>query len=140
MIEKNNDRVVIFIFQDGEKILIERRSLKNFSGLQYLIPGGEVETDEDLEQALKREIKEELGVTALEFTPLPSPEIKGLNNQLLLPFLINKWEGQLPEFVLDKGDPLEWLEMDQVLETAIEPTRKIIESLKVFLKNDTNKT
>jgi len=133
MQERSTERVVIFIFTDGDKILTEKRSSQSFLEPRYLIPGGLVETDEDLEQALKREIKEELGVTALDFIPLPSPQIRGLNNQLLLPFIINRWEGRLPNFILDQGNPLEWLEMDQVLETAVESTRKIVEALKSYL-------
>lgn len=127
-------RVVIFIFLDGEKILIEKRSLKNFKNLQYLIPGGIIEEFEEIEQALKREIAEELGIQPLEFSPIPAKEIRGLNNQLLIPFLINKWEGELPKTILDKGNTLEWLEIEEVLKTPIKPTREIVMALKTLLK------
>ncbi len=126
-------KVVIFIFLNGEKILIEKRIIENFTGEQYLIPGGVVKQLESLEDALKREIKEELGIIPLEFTPIPSTNIKGLKNQHLFPFLINKWTGDFPKNVLDNGNSLDWLEFDEILTTPIVPTRKIIEALKKYL-------
>lgn len=126
-------KVVIFIFLDKGKILIEKRIIENFSGEQYLIPGGVVKELESLENALKREIKEELGIIPLEFTPIPSTNIKGLKNQYLFPFLINKWTGDFPKQVLDNGNSLVWLEFDEILTTPIVPTRKIIEAFKKYL-------
>lgn len=138
-----NKRVVIFIFLKDRKILIEKRILKKFNGEKYLIPGGRVkESQEDLTQALKREVREELGITPLEFKLLPiEKKITGINGQLLIPYLISRWEGQFPEKVLDRGNPLVWLELDEVLTTDIIPTQKIIEALKVYLKeNDTSQS
>lgn len=135
MKEKSTTQVVIFILTKGKEILIEKRQIKNFPNLQYLIPGGEVEESESLEQALKREIMEELGITVFNHIPLPAPKIRGLNNQLLVPFLITRWEGDLPNFTLDKKDPLVWLTIDEVLQTKVEPTKKIVKALKKYLSN-----
>lgn len=128
-------KVVIFIFTDGKRILIEKRGVKNFQGEQYLIPGGRVKKGlENLEQALKRELMEELGIIPTEFIKLPDREkILGLKGQHLIPFLINKWEGNFPKTILDKGNPLEWIEIEKVLETSIKPTRKILDALQKYL-------
>lgn len=133
MREKNTAKVVIFILWKNDKILIEKRYIKNFTDLQYLIPGGEVEKLESAEQALKREIMEELGITVFSHIPLPTPEIRGLDNQILIPFLITGWEGNIPNSTLDKKDPLIWLTMSEVLETGVKPTKKIVEALKKYL-------
>ncbi len=132
--ETNEARVVIFIFVDKNKILIEKRALEDFEGEQYLIPGGFVEETENIEQALIREMKEELGVIPLDFIPLPTKDkIIGLKNQILIPYLINKWSGQLPEIILDKGNSVVWIEIDEVLKTPVQPTREIVEALKSYL-------
>ena len=132
--------VVIFIFLKNNKILIEKRLLKKYQGEHYLVPGGRVRELENLEQALIREVKEELGITPLEFVQLPSnKKIQGLEGHILVPFLVKKWQGEFPEVILDRGNSLIWLELDEVLTTPILPTKKIIETLKKYLKeNDTN--
>ncbi|MBI2086467.1 NUDIX hydrolase [Candidatus Daviesbacteria bacterium] len=131
---KKRAKVVICVFTDGEKILTEKRLLENYSEWQTLIPGGGVEDFETIEQALKREVFEELGVIPLEFIVLPKEEqILGLNNQIIVPFLITKWQGELPEKILDSGNRLEWMIIEEVLNSPIKPTKKIVEALRKYL-------
>lgn len=131
---KKRAKVVICVFTDGEKILTEKRLLENYSEWQTLIPGGGVEDFETIEQALKREVFEELGIIPLEFTILPKEEqILGLNNQIIVPFLITKWQGELPEKILDSGNRLEWMIIEEVLNSPIKPTKKIVEALRKYL-------
>jgi mutator protein MutT len=54
--------VVAAVIRKGEKILITKRLKDSFMGGRWEFPGGKVECDEDYEQALVREITEELGV------------------------------------------------------------------------------
>lgn len=53
--------VVAAIIKENDKILIAKRNYGEFKGL-FEFPGGKVELGEDNEQALKREILEELNV------------------------------------------------------------------------------
>ena len=129
----SKNTVVILVFTDGKKVLVEKRQLQQFTTLQYLIPGGTVKDFEKLEQALIREAKEELGIKLLEFSILPHQKITGLNGQLLKPFLIHKWEGKISETILDKGNPLFWVEFDEALTSLVYPTRQVVEALKKYL-------
>lgn len=103
---------------------------------QYLIPGGAINPEEDLEQALKREIMEELGIIPTEFELLTKEGIIGIFDNSLRPFVITKWQGQIPKLILDKEDPypLEWIEIEEALNIPIESTRKIVEAIKNCLK------
>ena len=51
----NNIKVVILIFVHKDKILIEKRNLEGFKGEQYLIPGGNVDLDENIEDKVHRQ-------------------------------------------------------------------------------------
>jgi len=55
---------------DGERILIARRHLEDEHGGLWEFPGGRVEEGERLEEALTRELKEELGITVEVLAPL----------------------------------------------------------------------
>ena len=52
---------------DGPRLLMTQRAAGGALGLQWEFPGGKIETGESPEQAIVREVREELGVTA---TPL----------------------------------------------------------------------
>lgn len=131
---KSKPQVVIFVLIKDQKILVERRPVPGFSKHQYLIPGGAIYPEEDLEQALKREVMEELGIIPTEFELLTQEDIIGIFDNTLKPFVITKWQGEIPQIGLDKEDayPLEWLEIDS-LNTPIKSTQKIMEVLKNYL-------
>ncbi len=63
--DKKPDLTVVaaLIFRDS-KILICQRRREDSHGLQWEFPGGKVEPGESLEEALRRELREELGVEA----------------------------------------------------------------------------
>ena len=76
-------KVVAAIFTDGDKVLTMRRAPHKPLPGKWEFPGGKIEKDESPEQALIREIKEELDVeiTSLELfdhstTILPGWEIE----------------------------------------------------------------
>lgn len=54
--------VVAGLIRQGNKILISQRVAGDTFGLLWEFPGGKVEGEELLEEALKRELKEELGI------------------------------------------------------------------------------
>jgi len=51
------------IILENNKILLEKRAVKPFFGY-WVLPGGHIDYNEKVEEAIKREIKEELGISA----------------------------------------------------------------------------
>jgi mutator protein MutT len=69
MQQEISQKVVEAILKNSqEKILLLKRSNKNksFKGL-WQLPGGKVEKNEVIEEALKREIEEEIGIKLCEY-------------------------------------------------------------------------
>ena len=68
MVEENHSRIRLggVIIKDG-KILLMKRIKPNTE--YFVLPGGGMEVGEDIETALKREIKEELNFDILEWQP-----------------------------------------------------------------------
>jgi 8-oxo-dGTP diphosphatase len=52
------------IIRDGDRVLICQRPRSDAYGLQWEFPGGKVGEGEDLEESLRRELAEELGIQA----------------------------------------------------------------------------
>lgn len=130
---KNQTVVILIFFREG-KILTEKRQMDLFKISQYLIPGGTVELEENPEDTVVREALEELGIKVSKFKILPHKEkIRGLKNQTLLPFIIEEWEGEFPDTILDKGTPLFWISLEEALTSKVKPTREIITALKNYL-------
>jgi 8-oxo-dGTP pyrophosphatase MutT (NUDIX family) len=134
---KQYQQIVIFVLTDGNKILVEKRPVKGFVEHQYILTGGAVNPEElnNLEVALKREMQEELGVKPIRYKLLSSDGILGMFDNLLKPFVVTEWEGQIPQIGLDPEDPypLEWRELDFIAQTPIEGSRKIVDAVKKYL-------
>ena len=127
-------QIVLFALINKNKVLIEKRPLLGFKGVQYLIPGGAVEETEleNIEIALRREMLEELGIIPIEFSLLDCKNIYNTLGIPLTPFIFSKWDGEIPTIVLDKDDqfPLEWVEIETVLNSPIHATKKIAKAIK----------
>ena len=72
-----------YIAKDKKVLLIDHKKLK-----QWLPVGGHIEKNETPDDALRREIKEELDLK-VNFVHYPDPK-KGNNKEYALPFYVNK--------------------------------------------------
>ena len=124
---KTVDTVSLIILQD-DKILVERRALHKATdpGI-VVIPGGHVEPGETLEEACKRELKEELDLDCFEFkyldrmlwnTPL---EIQNVHY-----FVCEGWSGSLKS---READEVFFIKQSDFSPIDIEEERKILEKL-----------
>lgn len=97
-------------------------------------PGGKIEPGERPEEALARELVEELGITVRQSDLLPGPFVSeplGDSHLLLLLFLCRRWEG-VPE--ARHATQLAWHPVNELSQLAMPPADiPLVANLKVFL-------
>jgi 8-oxo-dGTP diphosphatase len=111
---------VALIDPDGRILLAQRPEGKSMAGL-WEFPGGKIETNETPEQALIRELQEELGIDTWEscLAPLTFASHSYEKFHLLMPlFACRKWNGT-PES--REGQALKWVRVNQLKDYPMPP-------------------
>jgi len=123
--------VVVGIILNGNKFLVERRRLdeKVDPGIVCL-PGGHVKANESKEEALKRELREELGIEAKRFQFICKNFYIASNSerQNAYCFLVTDYEG---EPVCKSAQEVFW--EDDIENLSLEVDRKTITKLREFI-------
>ena len=129
---------VALVDGDGRVLLQQRRHGKRHGGL-WEFPGGKVEPGEAPEQALVREIGEELGIALGRFAPLAfsaDPDWRSATRDphLILLYLCREWRGE-PQ-CLD-GEAIAWIAVDRIPSVAMPPLDvPLVEALLASLRRD----
>lgn len=100
--------VAVIINQDDE-FLITRRSSDQHQGDKWEFPGGKVENNETSQEALSREIREELGIeiqSAIHITDIIHEYVDDNKKVLLDFFEVKSWLGE-PKGL--EGQPIRWV-------------------------------
>ena len=111
---------VALIDPDGRILLAQRPEGKSMAGL-WEFPGGKVEPGETPEQALIRELHEELGIDTWQscLAPLTFASHSYEKFHLLMPlFVCRKWNGT-PES--REGQALKWVRANQLKDYPMPP-------------------
>ncbi len=105
---------------DGRVLLTQRPEGKSMAGL-WEFPGGKIEAGETPEQALIRELQEELGINTWSscLAPLTFASHSYEDFHLLMPlFACRKWEG-IPQG--KEGQNLKWVRPNQLRDYPMPP-------------------
>lgn len=105
---------------DGRVLIAERPAGKSMAGL-WEFPGGKVDPGERPEDALIRELKEELGITVNEscLAPLTFASHAYAEFHLLMPlYVCRRWQGVVSPH---EGQKLAWVQPNRLREYPMPP-------------------
>jgi 8-oxo-dGTP diphosphatase len=128
--EQPLDCVAFLLIRDGQ-VLLERRSLtKRLLPGVRAIPGGHMEPGESPDEALRRELHEELGVAPHSVTYVCTLLHRSEELRKLHYFAIDTWHG---EMVPHEAESLEWSDLDDATAFDLDVDRiAVSEYLRVF--------
>lgn len=123
--------IVNALLLQGGNVLLARRSAtrKAYPGL-WSFPGGHVEADETLEEALVRETGEEIGIVPLVYFPLGTIADPTAPATYHL-FGVTSWKGE-PSILDDEHMELSWFKLAQaenLPDLALEAYRPLLRGL-----------
>ena len=110
---------VLDSFKNPTRLLIAQRSAPPILAGLWEFPGGKVEAAESCEQALARELSEELGVRILVGAEVPGPHVQGwpLNERLAMRvFFAEIFSG--PPDTLEDHSALRWMPLPKSRDDA----------------------
>ncbi len=107
----------LFIGRDGKILLGLRAPSKKVWPCHWDTIGGRVEAGESLDEALVREVQEEVGVTPTEFRLIATvrerqPEIYG--DALHHIYAVTGWQGGEPANICDEHTELKWFSVSEM--------------------------
>ena len=122
--EKRVHVAVGVISDGGDKVLIARRAEHLHQGGLWEFPGGKVEAGETVEQALTRELQEELAISISAFEPLLAISHDYQDKSVLLDvWWISSFSG---EPAGRQGQPLRWAAITELRQLDFPAANKAI--------------
>jgi 8-oxo-dGTP diphosphatase len=113
----------------GRVLICQRRETQAFA-LQWEFPGGKVETGEELDAALRRELREELGIGAVveqEIATVRHEYAEGLAVEVHF-FLVREFSGKIENRIFRE---VRWEEREKLdAESFLEADRGVVRKIK----------
>jgi len=103
---KKSENVVAAIIKKGNLYLVTQRNRNKYMGLKWEFPGGKVEANETLQEALTREIHEELNISINVYEKIAEERYKDSEINIILHyFLCSIKDGDIS---LNEHEAMEW--------------------------------
>lgn len=127
--------MLFVVVRDDAYVLMERCPKKAARhGGEWFIPGGRIEAGETPDEAMHREVSEELGISVLGGRALPLLDATGgleYGPFLMRPFVVDSWAGEIPATCLDHPEvPLRWVSFEEASRSPVAVIRALMEHVR----------
>ncbi len=119
------------LLRQGEVLLARRSPTRKAYAGRWSFPGGHVETGENLEQALHRELDEEVGIAPVNYRCVAQMVDPSSSDTVYHMFAITEWTGQ-PSICDREHTELRWFTLSaamSIVDLALEDYRPMFAEL-----------
>lgn len=132
MSERNKLPVSVqLLLEKDNKILLLKRQNTGYEDGKYCLPGGHVESNEEIRQAMKREAKEEIGIDInikdLTLYKVLNRKIIGAGEYIDFIFKVNSWSGTIENIEKERCEELKFVDKNKLPENILDFIKKILE-------------
>lgn len=129
------------ILTKNGKVLLQKRSRVVWRGGMYGLPAGHIEGEETVFEALKREVREEIGITISERdVKLVHVMHRVSENRVYFDFFFvgEKWGGTIQNREPNKHDEVEWFPTDNLPKAILPYLKRVIQRIgkRIFFSED----
>lgn len=111
------------LLRAGRVLLVHRHPDRSIYPDVWDLPGGHIEPGEIPEDALRREVREELGVDVTRFVEVEFPDFFPAAETHV--FTVDAWQGEPTNLALDEHDRLGWFTADELAGLTLADARMI---------------
>ena len=120
--------VVAAVIKKNNKYFIAQRNRNKHFAYHYEFPGGKVDNNENFENALKREIKEELSINIKIIKKIASEKYNDEMIDIEVHYFL--CEVQNDKIILSEHEEMKWVQKDDIIKYKLAPgDAKIIKYL-----------
>jgi mutator protein MutT len=116
--------VVAGVLARGEHVLLCHRRAGRWYPNAWDLPGGHIDPGETASAALRRELREELGIDLSELTPEPAARLRTDGFDLRV-WLVTAWSGEPENTSPDEHDSIAWFPTTALRQLTLADNRYI---------------
>lgn len=123
---------VYAVFKKNDEILLLKRVNSGFEDGNYSLVAGHLDGNETVKEALKREVKEEVGIEInLDYVDLVHTMHRNTPDREYIDFFlsVSKWEGEIKNMEPEKCGELRWSKIDKLPENTIPYIKFVIDQI-----------